>query len=42
MRFFMCVNYEHNPIKTIGNVRPKVRTNYIFELFICHCYFIMC
>ena len=25
MRFFMCVNYVHNPIKPFGNVRPKVR-----------------
>ena len=24
MRFFMCVNYAHDPIKPFGNVRPKV------------------
>ena len=29
MRFFMCVNYEHDPIKQFVNVRPKVKTNYI-------------
>jgi hypothetical protein len=40
-RFFMCVNYEHDPIKPFINVRPKIRTTYISELFISHCYFTM-
>jgi hypothetical protein len=29
MRFFMCVNYEHDPLPPCRNVRPKVRTNCI-------------
>jgi hypothetical protein len=29
MRFFMCVNYEHDPLPPRGNIRPKVRTNCI-------------
>ena len=24
MRFFMCENYAHDPVKAFGNVRPKV------------------
>jgi hypothetical protein len=27
MRFFMCENYEHDPLPPCCNVRPKVRTN---------------
>jgi hypothetical protein len=27
MRFFMCENYEHDPLPPCRNVRPKVRTN---------------
>jgi hypothetical protein len=27
MRFFMCENYEHDPLLPCRNVRPKVRTN---------------
>jgi hypothetical protein len=26
MRFFMCINYEHDPIKPLDNVGPKVRS----------------
>jgi hypothetical protein len=29
MRFFMCENYEHDPLPPCRNVRPKVRTNCI-------------
>jgi hypothetical protein len=29
MRFFMCVNYEHDPLPPCRNVRTKVRTNCI-------------
>jgi hypothetical protein len=27
MRFFMCENYEHDPLPPCRNVGPKVRTN---------------
>jgi hypothetical protein len=27
VRFFMCENYEHDPLPPCRNVRPKVRTN---------------
>jgi hypothetical protein len=27
--FFMCVNYEHDPLPPFRSVRPKVRTNCI-------------
>jgi hypothetical protein len=37
MRFFMCVNYAHDPIQPFDrNLRAKVRTYYISQLFICH------
>jgi hypothetical protein len=29
MRFFMCENYEHDPLSPCCNVRPKIRTNCI-------------
>jgi hypothetical protein len=29
MRFFMCENYEHDPLPPCRNVGPKVRTNCI-------------
>jgi hypothetical protein len=37
MRFFMCANYEHDSIQPFDrNLRAKVRTYYISQLFICH------
>jgi hypothetical protein len=37
MRFFMCANYAHDPIHPFNhNLRAKVKTYYISELFICH------
>ena len=37
MRFFMCSDYEHDPMKPFGNVRPKVRNKlyYIIIHVIC-------
>jgi hypothetical protein len=29
MKFFMCMNYEHDPLPPCRNVRPKVRANCI-------------
>jgi hypothetical protein len=37
MRFFMCANYAHDPIQPFNhNLRGKVKTYYISQLFICH------
>ena len=37
MRFFMCANYAHDPIQPFDHdLRAKVRTYYISQLFICH------
>jgi hypothetical protein len=40
-RFFIGVSYAHDPIKAFGNVRPKLRSYYISQLFIIHCCFII-
>jgi hypothetical protein len=43
MRFFMCTNYAHDPIKAFDyNVRARVRTYYISRLFICHFCCVIC
>jgi hypothetical protein len=37
MRFFMWANYAHDQIQPFDrNLRAKVKTNYISELFSCH------
>jgi hypothetical protein len=37
MRFFMCANYAHDLIQPFDhNLRAKVKTYYISQLFICH------
>jgi hypothetical protein len=37
MRFFMCANYAHDLIHPFDhNLRAKVKTYYISQLFICH------
>jgi hypothetical protein len=37
MRFFMCANYAHDSIQPFDrNLRAKVKTYYISQLFICH------
>jgi hypothetical protein len=37
MRFFMCANYAHDPIQPFDrNLRAKVKTYYISQLFIRH------
>jgi hypothetical protein len=42
MRFFMCANYAHDMIKPFDhNLRFKVRTYYICQLFICDLCFII-
>jgi hypothetical protein len=40
MRFFMCANYAHDPIHPFDrNLRARVKTYYISQLFICHLIF---
>jgi hypothetical protein len=37
MRVFICANYAHDPIQPFDrNLRAKVKTYYISQLFICH------
>lgn len=39
MRFWMCNNYDHSPIKPFGNVRPKVCTSFsMCNLYFCSLY----
>jgi hypothetical protein len=43
MRFFICTNYAHDLIQPFDrNLRAKVRTYYISQLFISHLCFIIC
>jgi hypothetical protein len=37
IRFFICSNYVHDPIQPFDcNLRTKVKTYYISQLFICN------
>jgi hypothetical protein len=43
MRFWMCNNYDHSPIKPFGNVRPKVcNTCSIYDLNLFSLYVLTC